>query len=224
MKTHPILGLMLKDFYAIRGYLIRQLVLLLVVYLIIGIGLQTMSMLPSMLLLGVTMSLISIFSLDESSHWNAYALTLPITPRDLVISKYLMYYGGMYVVGLLASLFSAALDVLLFSGAEDAMESLIMGVGGGLAILIIYSLVIAVDIPLYLKLGTEKSRIPTTLTFLVPFVAIFPTVSYWGPWLANLDYRSVNWPLVALIALVFILLIIVGSCIVSIRIMEKKEY
>ncbi len=160
----------------------------------------------------------------ESSHWNAYALTLPITPRDLVISKYLIYYGGMYVVGLLASLFSAALDALLFSGGEDAMENLMMGAGGGLAILVIYSLIIAVDIPLYLKLGTEKSRIPSTLTFLVPFVAIFPTVSYWGPWLENLDYSSVNWPLAALIALVFILVIIIGSCVVSIRIMEKKEY
>lgn len=224
MKTHPILGLMLKDFYSIRGYMIRQIGLLLVVYLIVGIAMKTMSMLPSMLMLGVTMSLISIFSLDENCHWNAYALTMSITPRDLVVSKYLIYYGGMYAVGILSSLFSAGVDILLFSSGEDAVESLVMGVGGGLAILVVYSLVIATDIPLFLKLGTEKSRIPMTLTFLVPFVAIFPTVSYWGPWLADLDYNSVNWPLVILIALVILAVIVVLSCLISIRIMEKKEY
>lgn len=224
MKTHPIFGLILKDFYSIRGYLIRQIGLLLVIYLIIGVAMKTMSMLPAMLMLGVTMSLISIFSLDESSRWNAYALTLPITPRDLVISKYLIYYGGMYAVGLLASLFSAAVDTVLFPNGEDAVENLILGVGGGLAILIIYSLVISVDIPLYLKLGIEKSRIPTTLTFLVPFVAIFPTVSYWGPWLANMDWSSVNWPVVILIFLAALAVIVLVSCWVSIRIMEQKEY
>lgn len=224
MKTHPIFGLILKDFYSIRGYLIRQIGLLLVIYLIIGVAMKTMSMLPAMLMLGVTMSLISIFSLDESSRWNAYALTLPITPRDLVISKYLIYYGGMYAVGLLASLFSAAVDTVLFPNGEDAVENLILGVGGGLAILIIYSLVISVDIPLYLKLGIEKSRIPTTLTFLVPFVAIFPTVSYWGPWLANMDWSSVNWPVVILIFLAALAVIVLVSCRVSIRIMEQKEY
>lgn len=224
MKTHPIFGLILKDFYSIRGYLIRQIGLLLVIYLIIGVAMKTMSMLPAMLMLGVTMSLISIFSLDESSRWNAYALTLPITPRDLVISKYLIYYGGMYAVGLLASLFSAAVDTVLFPNGEDAVENLILGVGGGLAILIIYSLVISVDIPLYLKLGIEKSRIPTTLTFLVPFVAIFPTVSYWGPWLANMDWSSVNWPVVILISLAALAVIVLVSCRVSIRIMEQKEY
>lgn len=61
MKTHPIFGLILKDFYSIRGYLIRQIGLLLVIYLIIGVAMKTMSMLPAMLMLGVTMSLISIF-------------------------------------------------------------------------------------------------------------------------------------------------------------------
>lgn len=141
-----------------------------------------------------------------------------------MISKYLIYYGGMYAVGLLASLFSAAVDTVLFHNGEDAVENLILGVGGGLAILIIYSLVISVDIPLYLKLGIEKSRIPTTLTFLVPFVAIFPTVSYWGPWLANMDWSSVNWPVVILISLAALAVIVLVSCRVSIRIMEQKEY
>ncbi|WP_367926127.1 ABC-2 transporter permease [uncultured Ruthenibacterium sp.] len=224
MKTHPILGLMLKDFYSIRGYLIRQIGLLLVIYLIIGFAMKTMSMLPSMLMLGVTMSLISIFSLDETSHWNAYALTLPITPKDLVVSKYVLYYGAMYIVGLLASLFSAVLDFAFFREAEDSIETLIMGVGGGMAILIVYTLVIAVDIPLFLKLGTEKSRIPMTLTFLVPFVAIFPTISYWGPWLENLDYTQINWILVSLIALIILIFVMVISCMISIQIMAQKEY
>ena len=224
MKTHPICGLILKDFYSIRSYLIRQLGLLLVVYLISRIGLKTMAMLPSMLMLGVTMSLISIFSLDENSRWNAYALTLSVTPKDLVISKYLIYYGGMYLIGLLATLLSAGLDLLLFQNGEDSAETFILGVGGGLAILVIYSLVISLDIPLFLKLGTEKARIPMTLTFLVPFVAIFPTVSYWGPWLAEMDWRRINWLLVLLAAAAIQVAIVVISCLISIQIVKNKEY
>lgn len=227
MKTHVIRGLVKKDWYCLRTYLVKQIGLLTVIYLIIGFVMKSMSMMPAMLILGVTMSLTTAFSLDESSNWNAYALTMNVTPRQLVAEKYVLFYCSMLGIGLTASLIAGGLDALLFADTESHAEMLMIGLGGGVAVTLIYSLVTAVDIPLFFKMGIEKSRLPMTLTFIIPFIVIFPTAQYWGPLLDDaLDTVSLPTLLVAAAIglVVFIALAILISYRVSVSIMEKREF
>ena len=90
--------------------------------------------------------------------------------------------------------------------------------------MLIYSLMAAVDIPLFYKLGVEKARLPMTLTFVIPFIAIFPTISYWGPWLEGLDYAAVPWVLAAAAVLALAALCVYISYRVSVNILENKEF
>lgn len=230
MKTtsHPILGLLLKDWYSMRSYLLRQLGLLTLVYVVLGMTMKTMSMLPAMMIMGTMMGGLTAFSLDDACQWNGYACTMNIAPRQLVKARYLMFYGSLSIVAVATSLLSGVLDALLFSGNEDRMENFFVGMAGGLAVLVIYLLILAVDIPLFYKLGVEKSRMPMTLTFVLPFIIIFPTAQYWGPLLEGMDLSSL--PLgptlatgIAVVVLAVALTVFL-SYHFSVGILEKKEF
>lgn len=223
-KAHVLRGLILKDWYSMRTYLLRQLGLLAAVYVVIGMTIKTMSMLPAMMIMGTMMGGLTAFSLDDSCQWNGYACTMNISASQLAKARYLMFYGSLLVVTVVTSLLSGTLDALLFSGAEDHLQSLIIGVAGGGAVFLIYTLILAIDIPMFYKLGVEKARVPMTLTFVLPFVIIFPTASSWGPMLEEGDFSAIPWGLVGVLLLAFLVVGIFVSYRVSVRILEKKEF
>lgn len=223
-KSHVLRGLLLKDWYSMRSYLARQLGLLAVVYVIIGMTLKTMSMMPAMMIMGTMMGGLTAFSLDDTCQWNPYACTMNISARQLARARYLLFYGSLLVVAVVTSVISGAVDALVFSQNEERLQNLLIGIGGGVAVFLIYTLILAIDIPMFYKLGVEKARVPMTLTFVLPFVIIFPTATYWGPMLEQLDLSSIPW---ALIGLAFLALLAAGVFIsyrVSVGILEKKEF
>ncbi len=230
MKTtsHPIRGLLLKDWYSMRSYLMRQLALLAVVYLIIGMTMKTMSMLPAMMIMGTMMGGLSAFSLDDACQWNGYACTMNVSARQLAKARYLMFYGSLFIVAVVTTTLSGLLDALLFSGNEDRLENMIIGMAGGVAVLLVYAFILALDIPLFYKLGVEKARVPMTLTFVLPFVVIFPTAQYWGPLLQKIDLnaftRVPTLVTAAAVVLLAMAVVVYLSYHISIGILEKKEF
>ena len=83
-KPHVMRGLILKDWYGLRSYLVRQMGLVLAMYVVLGFAMKTMSMLPSMMVMVTMMGMLSAFSLDDMCHWNGYACTMNITARQLL--------------------------------------------------------------------------------------------------------------------------------------------
>lgn len=223
-KPHVMRGLILKDWYGLRSYLVRQMGLVLAMYVVLGFAMKTMSMLPSMMVMVTMMGMLSAFSLDDMCHWNGYACTMNITARQLARARYAMYYGAMACVTLVSAVLAYGLELLLFAGGQSNAEIFLAGFGGGAAVLVIYSLMVAVDIPLFYKMGVEKARLPMTLTFVVPFIAIFPTISYWGPWLDDLNFDAVPWVLVAAAVLALVAACVYLSYRISVRILESKEF
>ena len=195
-KPHVMRGLILKDWYGLRSYLVRQMGLVLAMYVVLGFAMKTMSMLPSMMVMVTMMGMLSAFSLDDMCHWNGYACTMNIIYE--VAQEY------------------DPIEIEVVPGITAAC--------GGAAVLVIYSLMVAVDIPLFYKMGVEKARLPMTLTFVVPFIAIFPTISYWGPWLDGLNFDAVPWVLVAAAVLALVAACVYLSYRISVRILESKEF
>lgn len=97
-KTHVMRGLILKDWYGLRSYLVRQVGLVLAMYVVLGFVLKSMSMLPAMMVMVTMMGMLSAFSLDDTCHWNGYACTMNITARQLARARYALYYGTMACV------------------------------------------------------------------------------------------------------------------------------
>lgn len=227
MKT--VLGLVLKDYLTLKQYLWRQIGLLVAIYVILGFVLHSMSMLPSMLTLGVMMLLLSTFSLDEQCHWNAYAISLGLSPRTLVRARYLFCYGLLIATALLSTVVSYGMEafVIVRLTGESADDLMLAGLAGSGAILVVYLLVSAVNFPLFYKLGMEKARLAMSLSFVLPFIVIFPTISYWGPLVASLEETPPPaWASLALLAALAALVVAAAlvSMRVSTRILEKKEF
>ena len=136
-------GLLLKDWYVLWGGA-KRLLILIAVYIVIGefsagigsVGVLLCAMLPT-----------SCIAYDERAKWDRYALSMPLSAKDLVVSKYLLGY--------LALLAGAALKLIVML--------LPFGEGGdfaSLALLLTAALLyIAVQLPILFWCGVESGRI-----------------------------------------------------------------
>ena len=81
-------GLLLKDFYTMARYG-RTMLALIGFYVMLAFLGQPASFVGAMLVFLCAMLVISSFSYDEYGKWNKYCLSLPVSRRQIVGSKYL---------------------------------------------------------------------------------------------------------------------------------------
>ncbi|MCI2106096.1 MAG: ABC-2 transporter permease [Intestinimonas sp.] len=101
---------------------------------------------------------ITAMGYDERAKWDRYALTMPVSRADLVVSKYLL--GGLFT--LFGAIFTTVISLLL---TGDAVKSL-------LTVLFLFSLglfFLSVILPFMFKFGVEKGR------FMLMAIALLPT-------------------------------------------------
>lgn len=138
-------ALMLKDLLCLRQQA-KSVGLVLLVWLVISIATQNGQFFCALGVIYVIMLPMMTLSFDERSKWDSRALTMPVTRVQLV----------------LCGLGAAVIAVV--DGPENVVSSLgfyLLGV-----------LMLAIAMPLMLKLGVEKARILVALCYLVPFIAL----------------------------------------------------
>lgn len=136
-------GLLLKDWYALRGQAGR-LFFLIALYIVIGefsggvgsIGILLCAMLPT-----------SCLAYDERAKWDRYALSMPLSVKDLVVSKYLLGYL-MLAAGAALKLLAMALPI----GNGSDFTSFVLTI----AVSLLY---LALQLPILFKFGVENGRI-----------------------------------------------------------------
>lgn len=136
-------GLLLKDWYVLWGGA-KRLLFLIALYIVIGefsagigsVGMLLCAMLPT-----------SCMAYDDRARWDRYALSMPVSARDLVVSKYLLGY-----LALLACASIKLLVMLLPFGEGGDFASLALL----LAATLFY---MAVQFPILFKFGIESGRI-----------------------------------------------------------------
>ncbi|WP_195573887.1 ABC-2 transporter permease [Paenibacillus sp. 1001270B_150601_E10] len=200
-------GLLFKDLFTIK---MQSTFLLLVVFLGAFLTFSNGNSGFLIVILGIVLP-VNAIAFDEKANWDKYALTMPISRRDLVTSKYVL----SLIVLVLATILSAIFMFLIRKG--DASTNFAALGGSLLAGMLLISLLL----PLCFKLGTEKARL-----FLI--LIVFSVVGIGTFILSNDRGISFNlgesslYTLVGSIAIA-ILLIFIFSMFLSIRIMEKKE-
>ena len=154
-------GLLIKDFLVLKKTG-RVFLMLLVLYLIMTIFMNT-DMGPLMVFICGMLS-ISTFAYDEQAKWDAYALTMPVSKRDLVREKYIMaiilcFIGAVSGVGLsIASNLNA--PFIDWKG---------IFIASGVALCASY-LFNSLALPLLYKFGAEKSRVILLGCYAVPLI------------------------------------------------------
>lgn len=161
-------GLLMKDLLSLKRTLLGMLGLM-AIYGVVFSALMgdASSFLSSMLTVIFITVTVSSFSYDALVRWDRYALSLPVSRRDLVASKYLLAVvlaavGAIaaFAMGVIMGLFHH--DLVL----EELGLSTVISVGGGL-------LIVAILLPLIFKFGVEKSRLMLIGVVLIPLGLVY---------------------------------------------------
>lgn len=140
---------------------LKNYIFIFILFLGIGFISGNPMFITTILIIGLNQTMTSM-SYDENYKWNEFALTMPVSPKKIVISKFLFSYGILVISGIIALIFGLILG--LFSQTPAFDEILISIVGT----LIAASYLINSIIPLIYKFGIEKSRILFFTIILIP--------------------------------------------------------
>jgi ABC-2 type transport system permease protein len=165
-------GLLLKDLLGLRKYL-RTLLLFIAAYALLIFLMDSPYFLGGMIVLMCAMASITSFSFDHVAGWDIYALSLPVSRRDVVRSKYLLSLiltAGGTALSLLVSVL-----YILFTHSGSFSEALTVGY----TLFVVGMVFVAVLLPLIFRFGVEKARLLIVAVFAIP-TAIFVALSNFG--------------------------------------------
>ena len=137
-------GLLMKDLLNLKQT-IRVWALLLALFIVIGFAQQSPVYISSMLTVMVLLLPVNALAYDENCKWDAYALTMPVSRRDLALSKYLLALVGAGAMALLS-----AVCALMMGATPDEVFSTI-----GLLLAAGLCMISATVVPLWRTEGTH---------------------------------------------------------------------
>ncbi len=200
-------GLLLKDILNLKQQGKIYLAIL-GVWLLVSFMNKDANFFASVMMIFAAMLPMSAVAYDEKAKWDSYALTMPFTKNDLVLSKYLLALIG----SLVGSIVSLAVGLLL----DNEFAALLTTVKLYLSIgMIIASIVL----PFIFKLGAEKGRLIIMLMFIIPsaFVMIITKINVPMPNERQIMFAIDMLPFIALV-------IVVVSIMISQSIYNRKEF
>lgn len=218
-------GLLLKDFYTIwKG---GRIFLILYVFMaaVSGVNIQSGWSYMGFWLVMMDSQTSSTFSYDHSCNWNRFALTMPVTRKDVVRSKFLLQLlivcGSTLAYLVLAALVSLVLRTfevkafcnMLFAAWLVFWVVLLMG---------------SVSTLLLFRFPPEYARLISILIYVIPACAFMGAGSVFMQEmtdnLATLPAEFSAMLLPAAIAMLVLSLVVSGLCYVfSCRIFQKKD-
>lgn len=222
-------GLILKDLFVLRKIAVLYLVIegVLLAASLFNPAMQMFAILYFLIL--AMMLPITALAYDERAGWEKYALTMPVTRKKLVASKYLL---GLILLGtslVLMVIFIIFLYAWLSVYSVNYTETVLRLVFA----VVVGCLFLSVLMPIMLKLGTEKGRIVMMLMIFIPVGAVL-ILSKTGVLdsfaldsndaFAKIELILNNIPLLLLLAAAVCLLMLGISLWISFMIVKHKEY
>ncbi|MTP79414.1 ABC-2 transporter permease [Turicibacter sanguinis] len=212
-------GLILKDLLNLRKNL-KTIIIMCLFYTLLFSTLNP-TFLSGMITILFAMQILTTFSYDDYSKWNMYALSLPITKKQLVLSKYILGISFIIFGGVFSFILTSLLS--LFKGSF-ILGDLVASIIGSTGIMI---LMIIILLPLIFKYGVERSRIMLLAIFAIPTVLILiisKVLALTGIPFPSEEQLNALLPVICIIAT---LILIAGSYVsymTSVKIVTKKEY
>ncbi len=210
-------GLLIKDLCNLRQ-IGKQTVIVAAVLVAWSIFMNTPQVFSMVIVIYCMMLMFTAMSYDEMANFDKYAMTLPVTARDLVRTKYVLLLI-LFGAGLLAGFLEEGISFL--AGAREDISL----VEAGAALLVtafLYLMAFEVLLPVMFRLGMEKAR----LFLVLIFVVIFGILSGGVMLMKNLGIQLTAQLVMALIG-AWAALAVAGfflSYRISVGIVRKKEW
>lgn len=157
----------------------------------------------------------TIMALDERSKWESYAITMPYTRKEMVLSKYILSLGGVIFMSVLYELVNIIIYFINSSYAMSIVDSFNIILPFCLMAIIISS----INLPINFKFGAEKGRLGTILICVI-IGAIGGGLFSQSSGSVELINYFMNIPSFVYLVLIAVLWIV--SYFVSVKIYEKR--
>ena len=211
-------GLMLKELYLIKSFA-KQYVLFLVLMAAWSIMVHNISFVATYIMVLGSSLILSTTSMDELVSFNRFAVTMPIDGKKIVKSKYTVLFLTVGLGEVLVWLFDRAVNLL----ADWKME---MIDGEGMIVMVaLFLSANAISIPVMFKVGVTKSR----YTYIVVMITIGFIIlgGYKASEMAGIpidDMLNSIESILDLITSAIAVLIVIVSYLISVKIVQKKEW
>lgn len=216
-------GLIIKDLCSLKKN-IKIITLLFGVYFIIGLITKNFKLFNIVVAISSFIIPVNAISFDEKSRFEKYALTMPISRKELILSKYLL---GI-ILGLVCVIIGLLLNIISYYllGITITSKSIIIV----FTYFFVTMIILFVTLPLFFKFGTEKARYVILAIFSLPLLIIliakttefdFNIISSYLEisWLTSLEIYSI-----LTLAIIFIIIIFIISLLISYKTYENKEF
>ncbi|MDD3169260.1 MAG: ABC-2 transporter permease [Eubacteriales bacterium] len=163
-----MIGLLYKDFYTLRQYG-KTMLLMLILFSVISAGMDNpATFFEGFIILMSMMMTITSFSYDALAKWDRYALSMPITRKEIVTGKYLFCILLCSAAAILSFLISTV--VLQFAPVEGfGMTAHLYATAAIISAALFFG---GLLLPLIFQFGVEKSRIFLLAIFAAPTAAV----------------------------------------------------
>lgn len=212
-------GLLIKDMYIMRQNL-KSMVFILVVWSVVFMwGNKSGMFLIPMFMMVAGINVISLFSYDRQTKWEAYILTMPVPRWKIVLEKYLYVVISCVIFGTMAIVAVIIAQILKGNGLglEFASELLINWLIG-ITITFFYN---SLAIPLTYWLGVERARMIPSITIGV-FVFLFVLFASKYEILERISERGMTLFFIGAAAVTAVITIF--SYLISVSFYNKKEF
>lgn len=161
---------------------------------------------------------VTTLSYDDLANWDQYALTMPVSRKEVVYSKYLLLLL-LDTIGAVTALLVGGIGAGL--GFFEPMEIVLV-----LAVVFMIALIFGATIlPLIYRFGTEKARMLILLVAGIPSGFLLIISNFLEPQTIRNLRIIFNKPLLLILGgLIFTLLYLFISLKISVRLYTKKDF
>lgn len=208
-------SLLLKDILSLRGYL-KTLVIIIGFFTIMSFSYEDPSFLSGMIILLMSMLPVTTFSYDQLAKWDVFSQTLPVSRKQVVMSKYML--------GIIAIFTGLVLSILLnvfVTQAKSLELDILYLFQANLMIALVALLFLSILIPLIYNFGVEKSRMLIILVLAIPSLIVIG-LSKFGVALPDID--KITPAMLLGVGFLCVIIAMLISYFISVRIYTKKEF
>ncbi len=214
-------GLLIKDLHIVWKQT-KVMLLVILGYTCIGSISDGNTFWASFSVIFMSMIPITVMGMDERSKWEKYAVMLPYSKKEMVLSKYILGIGGSAVVIILYSI----LKIIAMTVKGISFQPMVF-VGEMLPIMLAPCFFLGINLPIMFKMGTEKGRMWFILSMVVLMIGASLIMSYLNEApidsiVGNINNISITGTIGVIVTAISIIFLI-ASMILSIRLYEKKE-
>ena len=219
---NSIKGLLIKDWKLISSQ--RQFGVMVILFYLFFTMTQQASFAIGYCTVMLALFTLTTLSYDELDNGAAYLFTMPIVRKDYVREKYLFAF-------LVTTIPWAAMNVISYTICVIRAEDLELAgyLAGSVATLFVAYFMVAIEMPIQLKYGAEKSRLVIMLTIGVTFILAYILYRIGPDMLSNIaqtldDLSESGIGAFFAIPAVCIIAVIVISYFISKHIVEHREF